>query len=124
VRRISFAKTTPQVRARIKDVTRRLGWERARAGDRLAAVEKCMGFAKGTKAPPPFDVIEVVSARRERVDAITAEDVAREGFPGQTPAWFIEFFCRFAGCRPDTEITRIEFRYLGLEALLAAKVHE
>jgi hypothetical protein len=51
--------------------------------------------------------------RREPLDAITAADVAAEGFPGWTAAQFIDFFCAtHRGCGPGTEVTRIEWRYL------------
>ena len=57
-------------------------------------------------------VVEVTSVRRERLDAITAGDVAAEGFPEMTPAEFVSFFCRsHRGCDPGTEVTRIEWRY-------------
>lgn len=111
MRNISFALTTAQIRARTKDVTRRMGWLMLRAGDRLMACEKCMG----RKAGQPLVrlcVIEVVTVRRERLDRITAAEVAREGFPEWTPAQFVDFFCAANGCKPSTTITRIVFRYL------------
>jgi hypothetical protein len=47
------------------------------------------------------------------LDAITAADVATEGFPDWTPAEFVSFFCRtHRGCGLSTEVTRIEWRYL------------
>ena len=54
----------------------------------------------------------MVDVRLERVDAITADDVVREGFPGWTPRQFVELFFRANRCTPDTEITRIEFKYI------------
>jgi hypothetical protein len=57
--------------------------------------------------------VEVTAVRRERLDAITAADVAAEGFPEMTPAGFVTFFCgTHHGCTPETEVTRIEWRYL------------
>ncbi|WP_235674423.1 ASCH domain-containing protein [Mycolicibacterium pulveris] len=98
--------------ARQKTVTRRLGWLMLNAGDRLTLCEKVMGRKKGEPLVRLVDV-EVVSTRRERLDAVTATDVAREGFPGMTPAQFVEFFCAtHKGCHPDTVVTRIEWRYL------------
>jgi hypothetical protein len=38
-------------------------------------------------------------------------EVRREGFPDKTPEWFIDHFCKFhKGCRPDSIITKIEFK--------------
>ena len=55
--------------------------------------------------------VEVMSVCRE--DAITAADVAAEGFPQMTLAQFVSLFCRtHSGCGPGTEVTRIEWRYL------------
>jgi hypothetical protein len=54
-----------------------------------------------------------MSVRREPLDAITAADVAAEGFPQMTPAEFVAFFCRtHRSCGPGTEVTRIEWRYV------------
>jgi hypothetical protein len=124
MRNISFSLTTDQVRHAfatgeiLKDVTRRLGWLKLEEGDRLRACRKCMGRKPGE----PLDVlgvIEVVSARRERLNAITDDDVRREGFPGRSREWFIDFFCRThkdpqTGQRATgaTLVTRIEFRYV------------
>jgi hypothetical protein len=58
--------------------------------------------------------VGVVSVRREPLDAITAADVAAEGFPDMTPAGFVDFFCdSHKGCEPGTEAARIEWGYLG-----------
>jgi len=111
-RHISFMLTTAQVRARTKDVTRRLGWRTLKPGDRLVGCVQCMGLRKGQKIKRLAD-IEVVSVRRERLDVITPEEVRREGFPTWSPEAFIAMFCRsHRDCTPATEVTRIEFRYL------------
>jgi hypothetical protein len=71
-----------------------------------------MGRRRGEPLERIADV-RVVSVRREPLDAITAGDVAAEGFPQMTPAEFVAFFCgTHRGCEPVTEITRIEWRYL------------
>ncbi len=108
-RRMSFALTEAQLLAGTKDVTRRLGWDRLQPGARLTAVRKGMGLARGEKQVVLCE-IEIVSTRWERLDAITAEDVRREGFPGETPEGFVAFFCRANGCKPATVVNRIEFR--------------
>jgi hypothetical protein len=111
-RLMSVALTTPQVIARSKTVTRRDGWRFLKPGDRLTLCPKVMGFRRGEHPERIVDV-EILNVRRERLGAITAPEVAAEGFPGQTPAWFIGFFCdSHKGCTPDTVITRIEWRYL------------
>ena len=109
-RNISFALTTPQFLDGSKDVTRRIGWQHLQGGEILWAVNKSMGLRAGEKQIR-FGQIEVLSARREALSAITKEDVAREGFPGRSTRWFIEFFCKgHKGCTPHTVVTRIEFR--------------
>lgn len=109
-RNISFALTEPQLLDGSKTVTRRLGWTYLKAGDRLNAVRKAMGLRKG-ESVHVLATIEITSVRREPLSWITAEDVAREGFPDMTPIEFIAFFCRsHKGCEPSTTITRIAFR--------------
>ena len=111
MRRMSFALTTAQVRARTKTVTRRFGWQCARPGMLLAACERTMGFRRGEKAPPPIAVIRVVSTRWEPLSAVTDEDVALEGFPGRTAGWFLAFLCGHSGKLPRAVVNRIEFTY-------------
>lgn len=69
--------------------------------------------------------VEVTAVRREKLWDITDEDIAREGVPVDgrfedvyvdtgkptTTAW-VTWFCEAMGCRPDTEVTVIEWRYL------------
>ena len=112
-RLMSVALTTRQVRDRSKTVTRRDGWRFLKVGDRLTLCPKVMGFRRGEHPERIVDV-EVLGVRRERLDAITADDVAAEGFPEMTgPAEFVRFFCdHHKGCRPDSLVTRIEWRYL------------
>lgn len=116
MRNISFSLTKPQFLAGTKDVTRRMGWENARAGDVLKAVEKCMGLKKG-EAMVIIGHIRLLDLRREPLDRLLAgnqhygrQECIREGFPEMTPAEFVEFFCRtHTGCFPEREITRLEF---------------
>jgi len=114
--------TEAQVRARTKTVTRRTGWRVLKPGDRLTLCRKVMGRRPGEPLDRIADV-EVVSVRREPLDAITPGDVTAEGFPGRSPAWFVIFFCStHPGCLPSTEVTRIRWRYLGQPG--AAARHE
>jgi hypothetical protein len=127
MRRMSFALTTQQIRDRSKTVTRRKGWKFLKPGDRLLPVLKCMGLKKGEKHTPIGDaVLEVVSVRRQRLDRISQEGFdparghwigcAREGFPVLTPIGFCDLYCRANGGDSLQVCTRIEFRYVDLEA--------
>uniref|UniRef100_UPI000AE7764A hypothetical protein n=1 Tax=Verrucomicrobium spinosum TaxID=2736 RepID=UPI000AE7764A len=102
--RMSFALTTPQFRARTKDVTRRLGWLTLKAGDIVMAIEKGMGLKKGEKHVQ-LGRIQIVSVIREPLDKLRTRpnETAREGFPDMTPDEFIAFFCKThkaAGLKP------------------------
>lgn len=115
-RLMSVTLTEAAVRERRKTVTRRLGWAFLQPGDRLTLCRKVMGRRRKDGTVEPLVRIcdvEVVSARREQLDAITDDDVAREGFGGRlTAAGFVAFFCHEMKCQPDTEVNRIEWRYL------------
>lgn len=120
MRHISFALTTPQFMDGTKDVTRRMGWERLEGGEVLRAVKKAMGLKKGEKMEP-LALMQVISARQERLDRMTfdpvygLEECRREGFPDMEPGEFVDFFCRsHTGCFPKRVVTRIEFRKLPL----------
>lgn len=112
MRRMSFALTEPAFLARAKTVTRRAGWRALRPGERIHAVDKCMGLRPGQTART-LGYIEVVDVRRERLDAITAADVLAEGVQGvRTPHEFVTMFCAAMGYEPSAEVTRIEFRHV------------
>jgi len=114
---MSFAFTTAQVRARQKTVTRRLGWRDARSGLHFQPVKKARGLPRGGKVERIGRPVRVVSAWRERLDALLAypdpaAEVAAEGFPGMDPAEFVRWFARSHHCDPDAPVTRIAFEYL------------
>ena len=111
-RLMSVSLTEDAVRDRTKTVTRRLGWAFLRPGDRLTLCRKVMGRRKGEPLVKLAEV-EVVDVRRERLEAITEEDVAREGFLEWGPLLFVAFFCEHMKCLPSDIVTRIEWRYLG-----------
>ena len=138
MRLMSFALTTAQLLDGTKTVTRRVGWAGLRPGDRLLAVRKAMGLRKG-ESPEVLAEVEVVTVRRERLDAITPADCAAEGFPDKTPEEFVAMFCAHMSIvdraadtgyyapsgryvpdrrkvRPDDWVTRIEFRVVRLLA--------
>lgn len=113
MRNISFALTTPQVRARQKWVTRRLGrwWSTVlRKGDLLSACVKTQGIKAGELER--ICVIEVEDVRVETLRQISATDVVLEGFPDMNPYQFIVMFCEHMKCQQDQVVTRIEFRYV------------
>lgn len=126
-RLIAASLTEEQVLDGSKTVTRRLGWwtdKRGRRlvveGDRLRVVRKSMGRRRGDYVEPLvyLAVWEVTGVRREPLEAIDVDDVAREGFPGWSPDEFVRFFCRtHRGCQPGTAITRISVRYPAIEEL-------
>jgi hypothetical protein len=108
---MSVALTEQAVRDRRKVVTRRLGWQFLRAGDRLTLCRKVQGRRRGEPLVRLAEV-EVVDVRRVLLGAIDPTEVAREGFRNLTPMQFVEFFCTHMGCTPDDVVTRIEWRYL------------
>jgi hypothetical protein len=114
MRNMSFSLTTEQVRRREKTVTRRLGWEDLKPGERVRAVVQGMGLRKGEKVEP-ICVIEAVSVRREMLCLMPESDCAREGFPQLDAPSFIRMFRAANGCRGDAFVTRIEFRYVDEE---------
>lgn len=125
MRNISFALTTQQFRDRTKTVTRRLGWRNLKPGDRLGGCVKCMGLRKG-ESIDRLGVIEVVSVRLEPLRAMTDDEeygraeTTAEGFPPGDPKHdphvFVGMFCDNMRCTPETEVTRIEYRYVDDEA--------
>ena len=108
---MSVSLTADAVVRRTKTVTRRKGWLFLKVGDTLTLCRKVQGRKEGDPLDKLAEV-EVTSIRREPLHAITAEDVRREGFTGQTPQFFVELFCDNMKCKPDTIVTRIEWRYL------------
>jgi hypothetical protein len=115
---MSFALTTPQVRAQTKTVTRRIGWTFARPGDLVQPIVKGQGLKKGQTVERIGHPIRVVSVRREPLHAITDDDVVREGFPQLSAREFAGMFMDHNACLFDQLVTRIEFVYLPAHAFL------
>ena len=115
---LAFSMTTPQMRARTKFVTRRLG-KGPSPGQRFWAIVKGQGLKKGEKVERICE-LECVSNTPERIDALldpytatrNRREVDMEGFPEMSPADFVAFFCKGHHCREDQIINRIEFKYL------------
>lgn len=118
MRNMSFAMTVDALLEGRKDVTRRMGWEFLRPGDRICAVEKAMGLRRGEKLNR-LAVLRVTDVRRERLVEITSDDVRREGYPGLSANEFIAKFEKAMRCDENDEVTRIEFV---VEELLAKGV--
>lgn len=110
MRRMSFALTEQQLLDGTKTVTRRLGWRTLKPGAELLAVRKAMGLRRGERQHV-LGRIRVVSVRREPLFSMPAGDCAAEGFPNMTPSVFVTFFCGANDCKPETEVTRIEFAF-------------
>ena len=111
MRNMSFAMTTDAIRKQAKTVTRRFGWWFLKPGDLEQPVEKGMGLRKGEHVVPIGPPIRTVSTRGEPLNAITPEDVVREGFPDMTPEEFVAMLCKHYGCAPDRVVNRIVFEY-------------
>lgn len=123
---MSVSLTEDQVVAEVKDVTRRLGWAFIREAEVVTLCRKVMGRRRADGTVEPLirlKDVRVVSAHREKLSAITDDDVIREGFgPDYRPDWwvegeqpterFIEFFTRSMRCHRDKVVTRIEWAYL------------
>lgn len=110
-RNMSFAMTTDQFRDRTKDVTRRFGWWFLKPGDVVMGVEKAMGLQKGQQIVR-LGLIEIVSTRPEPLNAITPDDVRREGFPDWGPEQFVNMLVDHYRADPNATVNRIEFRYV------------
>ena len=114
MRYMSFMATTDQIRNRTKTVTRRLGWKSLKPGDLIQAIEKGQGLKKGEKVNR-LAVLRVESVRREKLADIVGNvgECAKEGFPKLSGMSFVLMFCDLnRPCKPDWDVTRIEFSYV------------
>lgn len=111
MKRISFSMTWAQHRARTKTTTRRMGWLHAKKGQLLQGVQKGMGLKKGEKHVLGH-VIRLTDVRREPLEAITPEDVVREGFPGMSVDEFVAHFAAGHRCQPDDLVTVLDHEYV------------
>lgn len=108
---MSFAMTTRQFKNRTKTVTRRFGWWNLQVGEIVMGVEKCMGFKKGEKIKR-LGPIQIMSTKKEPLNAITQEDVIMEGFPDWTPEQFINMLVKHYSIKADEPVNRIEYKYI------------
>lgn len=108
-----FALTIEQIKAKEKTVTRRIDWSSQilKQGDQIYAVGKTIGLKKNEKEKR-LATLEIISIREEPLNAVTKDDVIREGFPEWNQAQFIAFLCGYLGIEPKTLVSRIEFAYL------------
>lgn len=113
MRFMSFSMTVDQMRARMKTVTRRLGWKNAKVGDRVMAVEKYRGVRVEDRVE--LGVIEFTEVARERLYlGVTSRhmDQVREGYPDMDPSEFVTMFCEKMRCHPADVVTRIAFQFV------------
>lgn len=110
-RNMSFTITTKQFINKEKDITRRYGWKFLKAGDVVCGVEKSMGLKKGEKIKK-LGLIKILSVREEPLNAITQNDVVREGFPHFNTKQFIQMLVDHYKVNPSNFVNRIEFKYL------------
>lgn len=114
MRNMSFMLTTEQMRNRTKTVTRRLGWQFLKVGDRIRACVKCQGLKKGERVET-IGIIEVVDVRREKLIEMHnrteygKREAILEGFGHLTGSGFVGMFTRDMKCRATDEVTRIQF---------------
>lgn len=111
MRNMSFALTTPQIIARTKTVTRRMGWLHVKPGELIQPVEKSQGLKKGETIKRIGGPIRIRDVSREPLCDISKPDVGREGFEWMSPREFVSMFCDANACRPGDVVTRIEFEY-------------
>jgi len=121
MRNMSFTLTTRQVRNRTKTVTRRLGWKFARVGLVVMACVKCQGIPKGGHIEE-ITPIRFTDLRWEPLNSITQEDVVNEGFPLQSPEWFVDMFVRHNRCAPSEPVHVMTFEYLNTCAVCGEHV--
>ena len=115
-RRMSCFLTTAQVRSRTKTETSRdpATWTTLKVGEPLVLVEKAQGLKRGEKQIV-LATVRVTANYLEPLNQITPEAVAREGFPGWTPAQFIAFYTTEKGGTPERIRRVIRWEYLEKE---------
>lgn len=111
MKRMSFSKTIIPMRAARKWVTTRIGWRNLKPGDRVLAIEKGMGLAKGERQVE-IGEIEIISAQPATLADRPESDAMAEGFPGWPWSRFVARYCAAFRCNPQSAPTRIEFRPL------------
>ncbi len=109
MRNMSFMLTTPQMYARTKDVTRRIGWWNLKPGDVVMAVEKGRGLKKGEKVKRIYPIRILSVTAQELATDLTVYEVKREGFPEMTIRQFLDMFCASHKCSYFAKVNRIEF---------------
>lgn len=112
MRNMSFMHTSQQIEDQSKTVTRRMGWKNLKAGTLLQPVKRIRGLLKGSHPEVIGCPIRVVSVRKERLDAITEDELVKEGFHDATVSEFLALFCKAMNCKPSVSVTRIEFEFV------------
>lgn len=128
-RLLSVSLTERAVVERRKTVTRRLGWWENKHGRRIILPGQELTLCRkvmGRKPDEPLvrlAQVRVIDVRREPLNAITDEDVLREGFShaeladywhdGSLGTAFVRWYADTMRITPDHPVTRIEWEYLG-----------
>lgn len=77
-------------------------------------------LCRATRGPPwtmPFVVLRILSCEAmDLVGPLTPEEVAKEGFPGKSPSWFVNLYREVNGLPPgsDPTVYRIGFEVVGM----------
>ena len=118
MRNMSYALTTQQFCDRVKDVTRRLGWDNLCPGEHYMGVLKAMGLKPGEKIEPLGECICISNTpeplkyiiEKPYRDGNTRSEMEREGFPKMSAEEFVDFFCTHMKVKPETYVNRISFK--------------
>jgi hypothetical protein len=117
-RNMSFAKTTEQIRARTKTVTRRFGWANLKPGDIVNAVEQSQGLKKGERVVI-LGQLRIKDVRVEPLNRLLHEsgygrnEVNKEGFPELPVYMFVSLIVEMRKLKSSAvPIRRIEFEYV------------
>lgn len=111
---MSFSRTWPQILARTKTVTRRVGMK-IHPGERRQTVRKMRGLRKG-QTVERGPVIRIVSVTEERLSDFVLrldgrQELTKEGFPGKTVWYLADLLRSISRVGWDDPVLRIEFRY-------------
>ena len=111
---ISFSETWPQILARTKTVTRRIGCADWKPGERRQAVQKMRGLKKGQKVVrgPVIECVSNHSGSLNMISTYNHSEMRREGFPSMGFQDFVTMVCRLNHCKPDQIVNRIMFKYV------------
>lgn len=113
MRRMSFSKTTRQMRWGLKIRTMRIAgtWQHTGKGDVVMAIEKGQGIPKGGHQVE-IGPIEILSVTGMQVRNVTRAILLEEGFPYMSVPTFVHFFCKLNKCDPSADVNSFLFKRL------------